>query len=111
MDDESEYDSDDDDCCETSRNCMLPGMRHFYRVRKTKTILRLFDFNLNVWKNPVLESLTRDLCKPLAVLAKSKTITVTVAKVILLMIGSCLHDKMEVIRLFDSVVYDCSLNS
>ena len=106
-DDESEYDSDED-FCETSRNCMLPGMRDFYRVRKTKTILRLFDFNLNVWKLPVLEGLTRNLCQPLAVLAKSKTITVTVAKVILLMIGSCLRDKTEIIRLFDSVVYDCS---
>ena len=66
-DDESEYDSDED-FCETSRNCMLPGMRDFYRVRKTKTILRLFDFNLNVWKLPVLEGLTRNLCQPLAVL-------------------------------------------
>jgi len=41
-------------------------------------------------------------------LAKSNTITVTVAKVILLMIGSCLRDKTEIIRLFDSVVYDRS---
>ena len=106
-DDEIEYDSDED-FCETCRNCMLPGMRYFYGVRKTETILRRFDFNLNVWRTPVLESLTRNLCNPLAALAKSNVITVTIAKVILLMIGSCLRDKTEVIRLLDSVVYDCS---
>jgi hypothetical protein len=105
--DESEYDSDED-FCETCRNCMLPGMRLFYGVRKTETILRRFDFNLNVWKTPVLEGLTRNLCQPLAALAKSNVITVTVAKVILLMIGSCLRDKTEIIRLFDLVVYDNS---
>lgn len=83
-------------------------MHLFNGVRKTETILRRFDFNLNVWKTPVLEGLTRNLCQPLAALAKSNVITVTVAKVILLMIGSCLRDKMEVIRLFDLVVYDNS---
>jgi hypothetical protein len=104
-----EYEDDDDnepnssECCANHKEVVT---QNFYGMRKTKTFLNRLDFNLNVWKLPVLDKLTRNLCQPLAVLAKSKTITVIVAKVILLMIGSCLRDKTEIIRLFDSVVYD-----
>jgi hypothetical protein len=107
-----EYEIDDDNAATSSGCCAnhkeVEVTHNFNGMRKTKTFLNRLDFNLNVWKSPVLEGLTRDLCQPLAVLAKSNVITVTVAKVILLMIGSCLRDKTEVIKLFDSVVYDRS---
>jgi len=63
------------------------------------------DHNLMVWKLPVLRGLTRNFCEPLAVLARTRVITVTIAKVILLLVGNCLRDKKEVLRLMDSVVY------
>lgn len=104
-----EYDIDDDnidhnfsECCANHKESLT---QNFNGIRKTKTFLNRLDFNLNAWKLPVLDGLTRNLCQPLALLAKSRTITVTVAKVILRMIGSCLRDKTEVIRLFNSVVY------
>ena len=106
-----EYEIDDDNvpsssgCCANHKESLT---QNFNGIRKTKTFLNRLDFNLNAWKLPVLDGLTRNLCQPLAALAKSNTITVTVAKVILLMIGSCLRDKTEIIRLFDSVVYDRS---
>ena len=108
-----EYENDDEnddapnssECCANHKEVVT---KNFYGMRKTKSFLNRLDFNLNAWKLPVFDKLTRDLCQPLAVLAKSSTITVTVAKVILLMIGSCLRDKTEVIKLFDSVVYDRS---
>jgi len=63
------------------------------------------DFNLSVWKKPLLEGLTRTFCQPLAVLVRSGAITVIIAKVILLLIGNCLRDKSEVLSLLESVVY------
>jgi hypothetical protein len=63
------------------------------------------DKNLMVWKLPVLRGLTRNFCEPLAVLARSSVITVSLAKVILLMVGNCLRNKAEVLCLMDSVVY------
>jgi len=104
-----EYEIDDNhepnlyQCCAIHREVVT---RNFNGIRKTKSFLNRLDYNLNAWKLPVFEGLTRDFCQPLAVLAKSSTITVTVAKVILLMIGSCLRDKTEALRLFDSLVYN-----
>jgi len=112
-----EYENDDDDenddnnasnsshfeCCPNHKKVVE---QNFYGISKTKTFLHRLDFNLNAWKLPILDGLTRNLCQPLATLAKSNVITVTVAKWILIMIGSCLRDKTEVMRLFDSVVYD-----
>jgi hypothetical protein len=102
-----EYENDDDnDDAPNSANHKEVVTKNFYGMRKTKTFLNRLDFNLNAWKLPVFDRLTQNLCLPLTILAKSSTITVTVAKVILLMIGSCLRDKTEALRLFDSVVYN-----
>ena len=102
-----EYENDDDnDDAPNSANHQEVVTKNFYGMRKTKTFLNRLDFNLNAWKLPVFDRLTQNLCLPLTILAKSSTITVTVAKVILLMIGSCLRDKTEALRLFDSVVYN-----
>lgn len=69
------------------------------------------DFNLMLWKSPVLRGLTQNFCGPLAVLARTSVITVTIAKVILLLVGNCLRNKKEVLRLMDSVVYPENENS
>jgi len=103
-DENGDSNSSHSECCPNHKKVVE---QNFYGMSKTKTFLRRLDFNLNAWKLPILDRLTRNLCQPLAVLAKSNTITVTLAKVILLMIGSCLRDKTEVVRLFDLVVYDC----
>ena len=63
------------------------------------------DHNLMVWKSPILRDLIRNFCEPLAVLARTGVITVTIAKVILLLVGNCLRNKAEVLCLMDSVVY------
>ena len=80
-------------------------MRNTAHLNNTVEYHEALDFNLSVWKTPVLKNLTRNFCEPLAVLARSGIITVTMARVILLLIGNCLRNKTEVLSLLDSVVY------
>jgi len=80
-------------------------MRNTSPIHSKSEFHAALDFNLMVWKSPVLRDLTGKLCEPLAALARTRKITVTIARVILLLVGNCLRDKKEVLRLMDSVVY------
>ena len=80
-------------------------MRNMAHIKNTVEYHEALDLNLSIWKTPVLKNLTRNFCQPLAVLARSGIITVTIARVILFLVGSCLRNKTEVLRLLDLVVY------
>ena len=80
-------------------------MRNTAQIKNTVEYHEALDFNLSIWKTPILTGLTRNFCEPLAVLARSGVITVTIARLILLMVGSCLRNKTEVLCLLDLVVY------
>jgi len=80
-------------------------MRNTAQINNTVEYHEALDFNLSIWKTPVLKNLTRNFCEPLAVLARSGVITVTIARLILLLLGNCLRNKSEVLSLLDLVVY------
>ena len=72
--------------------------------------LNALQHNITVWKTSVLDSMTSNYCLPLSVLCLTNLTTVSVAKLVLLMIGNCFTDKQwsnkMIFQLLDSIVYN-----
>lgn len=61
--------------------------------------------NILVWKLPIAQAFASNYCLPLALSSMTTKTNTDVSKIILLMIGNCFMDPLEVLPLFDSILH------